>query len=344
MIQTPTPSSDTSSVDSFTIAVQCPGCGSGIDFVEGATIVACAHCGMSHFIFGAGGIKRFYIPRRASRTQAVASVKKLVEKSLADEGQRMAVRMIDAKLIYVPFFRVKMRGGGWYIAHEAVSTPKSVGVDENGQPIYVHPIKKKTNGVFIKEGTYFSPAIDISDLGKFGISTKSSILKLHILRDEDQKTKGMFFDPVKDPEAAVREAWAMLVGAARPNNMTLEYFEAEKVSEELSQIYHPLWVVRFLLGDHAVRVVVDGVSGEIVKARIPIRSRVNLLPGVLIAGTAAFLIVILRQLLFLVPILIVPVLIVVLSLLLVMPDKSKITRFFYKHIVRPWKDGEVVIG
>lgn len=136
----------------------------------------------------------------------------------------------------------------------------------------------------------------------------------------------------------------MLVGAARPNNMTLDYFEAEKVSEELSQIYHPLWVVRFLLGDHAVRVVVDGVGGEIVKARIPIRSRVNLLPGVLIAGTAAFLIAILKQLLFLVPILIVPVLIVVLSVLLIMPDKSKITRFFYKHIVRPWEDGEVVIG
>jgi len=336
LTHTPTPSSDTSSVDSFTIAVQCPGCGSGIDFVEGATTVTCAHCGMSHIIFGAGGIKRFYIPRRASRSQAVASVKKLVAKSLADEGQRMAVRMIDAKLIYVPFFRVKMRGGGWYIAHETTSTPKSIGVDENGQPIYVHPVKKKTNGVFIKEGTYFSPAIDISDLGKFGISTRSSILKLHILKDEDQKTRGMFFDPVKEPEAAIREAWSMLVGAARPNSMTLDYFEAEKVSEELSQIYHPLWIVRFLLGDHAVRVVVDGISGEIVRARIPIRSRINLLPGVLIAGTAALLITVLKQFL-------VPVLLVSAFIFFMLPDRSKITRFFYRHIVRPWEDGEVVI-
>jgi ribosomal protein S27E len=333
---TSTPSSSTSSVDGFTIAVHCPGCGSGIDFVEGVTTVACAHCGMSHIIFGTGGIKRFYIPRRASRSAAVASVKKLVEKSLADEGQRMAVRMIDAKLVYVPFFRVKLRGGGWYIAHETTAAPKSVGVDENGQPIYIHPVKKKTNGVFVKEGTYFSPAIDISDLGKFGISTKSSVLKLHILKDEDQKTRGMFFDPVKDPEAAVREAWSMLVGAARPTDVTLDYFEAEKISEELSQIYHPLWIVRFLLGEHAVRVVVDGVSGEIVRARIPIRSRVNLLPGVLISGTTAFLIAALKQ--FFVPLLLLGAFIFFL-----LPDRSRITRFFYKHIVKPWDDGEVVI-
>ncbi|MBN1883707.1 MAG: hypothetical protein JW885_16210 [Deltaproteobacteria bacterium] len=336
MNPTSTPSSGKSAVDSFTIAVTCPGCGSGIDFVEGATTVACAHCGMSHIISGTGGIKRFYIPRRASRSQAVASVKRLVEKSLADEGQRMAVRMIDAKLVYVPFFRVKLRGGGWYIAHETKTAPKSVGVDENGQPIYVHPMKKKINNVFVKEGTYFSPAVDISDLGRFGISTKSSILKLHVLRDEDQKTRGMFFDPVKDPETAVREAWSMLVSAARPSDVTLDYFEAEKVSEELSQIYHPLWVVRFLMGDHAVRVVVDGVSGEIVRARIPIRSRVNLLPGVLIAGTTAFLIAVLKQ--FFVPLLIVGAFI-----FFMLPDRSGITRFFYKHIVRPWDDGEVVI-
>jgi len=333
----PTPSSQSSPpVDSFTIAVQCPGCGSGIDFVEGTTTVTCAHCGTSHIIFGAGGIKRFFIPRKASRTQAVASVKKLVAKSLADEGQRMAVRLIDAKLVYVPFFRVKMRGGGWYIAHEAISTPQTVGVDENGQPITVHPVKKKINSVFVKEGTYFSPAIDISDLGRFGISTKSSVLKLHILNDEDQKTRGMFFDPVKEPEAAIQESWAMLVGAARPSGVDLDYFEAEKYSEELSQIYHPLWIVRFLLGDHAVRVVADAISGVIVKARIPMRSRVNLLPGVLIAGITALLIVLLKKF-------IVPVALVAAFIIFMLPDRSRITRFFYKHVVRPWDDGEVVI-
>ena len=146
----------------------------------------------------------------------------------------------------------------------------------------------------------------------------------------------MFFDPVKNPDAAIREAWAMLVGGVRPSGVKLEYFEAEKVSEELSQIYHPLWIIRFLLGDHAVRVVVDGISGKIVRARIPIRSRINLLPGVLIAGTTALLIAVLKQ--FFIALLIVGAFIFFMQ-----PDRSRITRFFYKHIVRPWEDGEVVI-
>jgi hypothetical protein len=346
---TPTSSPNTVNADGFTIAVLCPGCGSGIDFVEGTTTVTCAHCGMSHIIFGAGGIRRFFIPRKASRSVAVASVKKLVEKSLADEGQRMSVRLIDTKLIYVPFFRVKLRGGGWYIAHEISAPAKSVGVAEDGQPIYIHPTKKKTNGVFIKEGTYFSPAIDISDLGRFGISTRSSVLKLHILGDEDQKTRGMFFDPVKDSHAAAREAWAMLVSAARPHSLNIDYFEAEKISEELSQIYHPLWIVRFLMGDHAVRVVVDGISGEIVKARIPVRRKVNLLPGVLIAGISAFLIVFVTQFLLLVPkmmtiaILIMGAFIAAYFLFYVDTTMSIVLNFINKYIIRPWDDGEVVI-
>jgi hypothetical protein len=76
---------------------------------------------------------------------------------------------------------------------------------------------------------------------------------------------------------------------------------------------------------------------------------VNLLPGVLIAGISAFLIVFVTQFLLLVPkmmtiaILIMGAFIAAYFLFYVDTTMSIVLNFINKYIIRPWDDGEVVI-
>ena len=207
----------------FTIAVICPSCGSGISFVEGNTKVTCGHCGLSHIVVGRGGLKKFYIPKRIERSQAIGAVKGLVRKKETDEGSRMSVRLIDAKLVYVPFYKVKVKGGGWYIGEKPAKILPGGMQTEDGEVIVPKIPREKVTGSYSKEISYFTPALNISELGMFAVSTQSSALELHIFNHDLISPKWMVFDAMKDSRVASREAWAALSSSARPTEFPLIY-------------------------------------------------------------------------------------------------------------------------
>lgn len=328
---------ETKKGQNFTIAVICPSCGSGISFVEGYTRVTCSHCGLSHIVVGSGGLKNFYIPKMVERSQAIGAVKKLVKTKTTDEKNRMSVRFIDAKLVYVPFYKVKIRGGGWYIGEKPGKTLPGGMQTEDGEVIVPRISREKVTGSFFKELGYFTPALNITELGMFGVSTQSSTLELHIFDSDLISPKWMVFDAIKDSRAASREAWAMLVSSAKPTEFVLKYFEADKISEDLSLIYYPLWVVRLLYSGEAVRVVVDGIRGNIKKARLPRRSRTNIVPGILILSVLAYFLTIFPMITMLVFLLLITAPLFLGQKRLFM---SSLNRFF----IRPWEEEEIVIG
>lgn len=321
----------------FTIAVICPSCGSGISFIEGNTKVTCRHCGLSHIVVGRGGLKKFYIPKRIEREKAIGAVKKLVKKKETDEGVRMSVRLIDAKLVYVPFYKVKVKGGGWYIGEKPQKTLSGGVQAENGEIIVPKIPREKVTGSYSKEISYFTPALNITELGMFAVSTQSSALELHIFNHDLISPKWMVFDAVKDPKAASREARAALSSSARPTEFPLLYFEAKKISEDISQIFYPLWIVRFLYGGEAVRVVVDGIRGNIIKARLPSRKRTNIIPGILILSVLAFF-------LTLFPMITMLVFLLLISAPLILGKKRQFLSSLNRFFIRPWEEEEIVIG
>jgi len=295
------------SVDSaemvFTIAVICPSCGGSISFVEGSRKVVCSHCGLSHIVVGGGGLKRFYFPKMTRRADALKAVREFVKSKTKGEEEKRSVRLIDAKLVYVPVYRAKVKGGGLYIGEEGGEIISNEKVQDTGEVIIIRKPKKLVNGNTFKEISYFIPALDVTELGSFGISTKSSVLKLHFFEEELVSEKWMVFDSVGDPQMALEKAWGVLASSLKPQGFRINYFEVERISGEISQIHYPLYLVRFLLDGEAILAVVDGLGGNVIKARIPKKmKRFNPVPGVLILSLVAFILSLFPGIYILIPI------------------------------------------
>lgn len=268
----------------FTVALTCPSCGGAISFAEGSTRVVCAHCGLAHMVVGKKGELRYWIPSRLKRSQSTKLVGDLLEKIKDDR----IVHFVDSKLVYVPFFRVKVTGGGWYIGR-GLGTAYTW-TQSGGQQAVVIPREVKKNIVegFFRDISFFVPAADISELGLIGVWAKSTALELFPF-DADRVLDGVAYSSLKESQTAAQEAWATLIASVKPAGMTLDYFEAEKVTEEISMIYYPVWIVRFLIDGSPRRIVVDGLGGDILNARVPKKGRVDALPGIITLALIAVL-------------------------------------------------------
>jgi hypothetical protein len=259
----------------FTVALNCPSCGGSISFAEGSTRVVCAHCRLAHMVVGRKGELRYWIPARLEGAQAARRVGSLLEK--ARDGR--TVHFVDSQLVYVPFFRVKVTGGGWYIGR-AEGTAYTWTQTGNQQSV-VTPRKVTRNIVegFFRDISFFVPALDISELGLIGIWAKSTALEL-VPFDSDAISGGIVYTPLKESKTAAEEAWATLIASVKPAQMAFDYFEADKVTEEISMIYYPVWIIRFLIDGAPRRTVVDGLGGDIKNIAVPAKVRVAAAPGV----------------------------------------------------------------
>ncbi len=296
-------STENLTMEAFTIAVTCPSCGSAISFIEGKTKLVCEHCGLSYLVLGSGGLKRYYIPKIVRREGALKSLKEFVKSKTIDKGEKANVRLIDAKLVYVPIYRVKVKGGGLYIGMEGKDVIYLELPPESGGERIARNHREFVNGTILKEMNYFVPGLDVSEFGRFGIATKSSVLKLHIFDEDLVSAKWMVFDPIEEPEIALKKAWAVLSSSLKPQGLHLQYFELQKVLEEISLIYYPLYLVRFFINGEAIRAVVDGLSGNVIKARIPKkRKKFNPLPGIWVLSLVAFILTLFPGIYFAIPV------------------------------------------
>jgi predicted RNA-binding Zn-ribbon protein involved in translation (DUF1610 family) len=323
----------------FTIAIVCPSCGAGISFAEGSTKVVCGHCGLAHMVVGEKGLLRYSIPNRKKGSEAAVRVRRFLAETGMDSGKDRTPHFIDARLVYVPFFRVKVVGGGWYIGRtpgQVVTWTQTGGQEEIAVS---REVEKRVVEGFLKDLVYFTPAVDVSDMGLIGIWAKSMMLEL-VPFDPDKaatgSVEGEVFSAVKDHDTARREAWATLSASARPAAMNLEYFEAEKVAEQVAVIHYPVWIVRFLLGRIPRRIVVDGVGGDIVFAHVAGKRRIRTIPGILtLAG------VVLLSTTYPI-VLVVPA--VVIMTLTVLRGAGWLLSVLGRLFLYPWERREVLIG
>ncbi len=259
----------------FTVALTCPSCGAAVSFAEGSTKVVCAHCGLSYMVVGKKGDLQYWIPGRLTKSESTRPVGEFLEKTR--DGR--AVHFVDSRLVYVPFFRVKIKGGGWYIGSGMGTDYTWTETGDQQVVVISKEVKKNIVEGFFRDISFIVPAVDISELGLIGLWVKSMALEL-LPFDPDVISEGTVYSPLKAPQAAAQEAWATLVAAAKPAGMMVDYFEAEKVTEEISMIHYPLWIVRFLIDDAPRRMVVDGLSGDILNAHIPKKTTAATAPGI----------------------------------------------------------------
>lgn len=323
----------------FTIALNCPSCGAGISFNEGSTKVICGHCGLSHMVTGEKGLLRYYIPNRIKGSEVAVRVRRFLAETGMDKGSDRTPHFIDAHLAYVPFFRIKVIGGGWYIGQTVGQVVSWTQTGAQEEIAMSHEASKKVIEGFFKDLVYFTPAVDTSEMGLIGVWAKLMVLELVPFDQEKaiaESIEGEVYSAMKDHDTASREAWATLSASARPAGMNLEYFEAEKVAEQITMIHYPVWIVRFLLGRVPRRIVVDGLGGDIIFAHVSKKRGVRMIPGILMLAAVAWTIVMF------------PVALVVPVLILIGLIIFKGTNWFLSVLGRlfiyPWHREEVVIG
>ncbi|MBN1435000.1 hypothetical protein JW921_09580, partial [Candidatus Fermentibacterales bacterium] len=99
--------------------------------------------------------------------------------------------------------------------------------------------------------------------------------------------EGTFVDPTVPPSEAVaqseRYARRLAGGAGRGLEKRWQYFVL--VDRRCSLIYYPIWVVAFIYGGRSYQIVLDGVTGKVLRGRLPGRTGGRRL----LAGSAAAL-------------------------------------------------------
>jgi len=274
----------------FTIAIVCPSCGVSLSFREGNTKVVCSHCGSSYMIIGLSGVKRFFIPERISRGDALAAVSALLRKKEEGEKEKSSIELVSSNLVFFPLYRIATTGALYHIAEKPESTLMMTADrgGDAGEVLYKKP-KEVHAEVTVREGNFFTPAGGAAETGVPGIATTSQILELHNLNIRELSNRGAVFTPMTEVKTAERRAWASFIASAHMGNANVIFQDYEEISEDVSQIYYPLWMVRFFVDDMAHLVTVDGVGGSIIKANILRKTKTNPVPALLFLGAISFI-------------------------------------------------------
>ena len=94
------------------VGLGCPACGGTLELREGDTVTQCPFCGTSFLLNIPGNVPRYSAVRRLGQDEAWAVVSRELLDRLPWPFRR--ARMVDALLVYAPFWVVTGRAIGLY--------------------------------------------------------------------------------------------------------------------------------------------------------------------------------------------------------------------------------------
>ncbi len=99
----------------------CPRCGGMVPIPEGQAIVRCPYCELRSLVRGERGLRRYQVPQRVEREQAIQAMQGFLS------GQRAIARdaaskgtLTEAFLVYLPFWASWARVLGWIFGQKRV--------------------------------------------------------------------------------------------------------------------------------------------------------------------------------------------------------------------------------
>jgi hypothetical protein len=252
--------------------LNCPNCGGVVPVPEGQLIVRCPYCDLRSFVRGERGLLRYQVPQRVDRNQALAALSKFLTSNMAiaPAAARQA-RVSEAFLIYLPFWTVWARVGGWVFGEKRVGS----GDNARYEPREVRVVQDMTwNGA-------------AADVGEFGVEHVSAVAQdLEPFDPTELHSRGMVFEPVGSFREASQTADRTFEDQVRKQaklDRTQQVF-VRSVRRRNALVYHPLWVLRYLFRGRAFQVVVDGYSGQVLYGKAPGNTLYR--AAVLVAGMA----------------------------------------------------------
>ena len=272
------------------LTLQCPSCGGLLKTSEGNTNTRCSHCDTPLLLQGI--VKRYIIESETGATGVIRSVGRKLEE--VSRGVFSRCRVGKPFLAYVPFWLISCRVDGYVFGVKPVFKERQIKTfAENdgggGQTSIVRTIKQR-KGIRAEEHQ-ISNEIDmivsaanleplgIPSLGKnsqmalsgMALGRSGSRLPLKVFDSEHLPAEAHVVDPAVSIAQARFESEEYVSRLCEGVGVGLEqrsmYLAVTGSRERL--IHYPLWTVDYSLGSKRFRIVVDGVSGEVLRGTFP---------------------------------------------------------------------------
>ncbi len=252
--------------------LSCPRCGGMVPIPEGQAIVICPFCEQRSVVSGERGVRRYQVPQRAGREQALKAFKGFLTSSLEigrDAARRAEVT--DVLLVHLPFWSAWGRGVAWAFGQQQVGS---------GEHRRYEPRERRA----VTELSWNAAACDVGEFGVRRVSLEGR--PLEPFNSEGLHRSGMVFEPVGSEQTALetaRLAFEREVSEKVKLSRTAQLF-TRLLGARLGIVYYPAWVVRYLYRGRSFQVVVDGFDGAVLYGKAP--GNVLYRAAVLVGGMA----------------------------------------------------------
>jgi len=241
----------------LSVGLNCPSCGGAIQVSEGERVLNCQYCGSLLWAEGDAGVLTVAYKNTQNRDAALKATEQWWRKGLKARDLKTKGKLLECYPIYLPFWSTTTRVAGWICGYEERQHR-----DRNGN---THTERIPKEEMVLRDYRYSNIACDPGDLG------------IKFLRNTAGETSFADFESIPTFEStsskddAVARSAEQALGDAR-NDANVPHITFEKVTvipKGISQIYYPVWVVRYAYGERMYTVTVDGVTGAVISGRAP---------------------------------------------------------------------------
>ena len=256
--------------------LSCPRCGGMVAIPEGQAIVICTFCGQRSVVSGERGVRRYQVPLRTTREQAVEAYQKFLSGNLAiARDAKGRSELSEALLVHLPFWTVWGRGVAWGFGQVEVGS---------GDHKSYEPRERRA----VSDLSWNGVACDVGEFGVRRIALDGR--PLEPFQSEQLHRSGMVFEPVgseADAQEQARQAFEQAFGEKVKLDRTAQLF-TRVLSQRMGVVYYPVWVLRYLYRGRSFQVVVDGFDGQVLYGKAPgnVLYRAAILVGGMALGAA----------------------------------------------------------
>jgi hypothetical protein len=261
--------------------ITCPACSGELDLREGVKTFNCKYCGSLLITKGIDGVIKYNVPARIQRNIAIQNMQNWLGKGLAKaRGLKAMSKLDDAFLVYIPYWRVRADVIGWVFGKER----RTQTVNGRTTTYYVD-VEKKIQQTY--DRTY--AACDVAELGVRKVNLTGDEMRLANL--EELQSQGMLFNIISSEKEITDHAKGQFVDEAinsvQVDQVTFQHNDL--VRPNVTIVYYPLWVVRYIFQGRTYQVVVDGEDGTICYGKAPGNNLYRAVMGIFGTAVGAYL-------------------------------------------------------
>lgn len=240
----------------------CPKCGGAVGADAGQRVVICPFCQTALLALGDLGVRRFSLLPQIDGPTARAKAKTWLGSGFnKDRGLAGGAEMGDARLVFLPFFRVQADVIGYVLGVEE----RSEGSGNNRRTVRENverPVSRSFDRTFA--------AVSVEEWGVETVRLPAAPA-LIAFDEEDLQRRGMVFAPTVSESETSENALESYKSEADPGKALKEvrFRFLETVRERLSVLYVPLWAVRYRYRERSYTVLIDAADGSLAYGKAP---------------------------------------------------------------------------